>query len=81
VACVGVAAWDVGHDWFLASASVMALASFGLLPQLLYGSSRCLLSSVPCVRRRVVRSDVGVLADASRASPSLLVSCLFFLRL
>ena len=30
----------------LASASVMALASFGLLPQLLYGSSRCLLSGV-----------------------------------
>ena len=46
VACVGVAAWDVGHDWMLASASVMALASFGLLPQLLYGSSRCLLSGV-----------------------------------
>ena len=22
VACVGVAAWDVGHDWILASASV-----------------------------------------------------------
>ena len=22
VACVGVAAWDVGHDWMLASASV-----------------------------------------------------------
>ena len=68
--------WDM-IDWMLASASVMALASFDLLPQLLYGSSRCLLSSVPCVRRRVVRSDVGVLADASRASPSLLVSCLF----
>jgi hypothetical protein len=31
----------VGHDWMLASASVMALASFGLLPQLLCGSSRC----------------------------------------
>ena len=27
----GVAAGDVGHDWFLASASVMALASFGLV--------------------------------------------------
>ena len=48
MACVGVAALDVGHDWMLASASVMALASFGLLvlPQLLYGSSRCLLSGV-----------------------------------
>ena len=46
VAWFGVAAWDVGHDWMLTSASVMALASFGLLPQLLYGSSRCLLSGV-----------------------------------
>jgi len=25
VAWVGVAAWDVGHDWMLTSASVMAL--------------------------------------------------------
>ena len=24
-------AWDVGHDWMLTSASVMALASFGLV--------------------------------------------------
>ena len=31
MACVGVAAWDVGHDWMLTSASVMALASFGLV--------------------------------------------------
>jgi hypothetical protein len=26
-----LAAWDVGHDWMLTSASVMALASFGLV--------------------------------------------------
>ena len=31
VAWFGVAAWDVGHDWMLTSASVMALASFGLV--------------------------------------------------
>ena len=45
MACVGVAAWDVGHDWILAQVhhSVMALASFGLVPQLLYYTSatRC----------------------------------------
>jgi hypothetical protein len=26
-----VAAWDVGHDWMLASVPAMALASFGLV--------------------------------------------------
>ena len=31
MAWVGVPAWDVGHDWMLTSASVMALASFGLV--------------------------------------------------
>ena len=39
-------AWDVGHDWMLTSASVMALASFGLVLVAVTDLSLCLLSGV-----------------------------------
>ena len=65
VAWVGVAAWDVGLDWMLTSAFVLALAWFGLV-LVAVRIIRFVCSVVlACVRRRGMRCDVGVLADAS----------------
>ena len=52
VAWVGVAAWDVGHDWMLALQVHSAMASFGLVS---VPVRICLLSGVR-VRAQVTRA-------------------------